>query len=486
MKISRSTIRSVILASLFLLPTCLQPLAASGQVSFFAEAIPAFSWTSVQPLSTVDASLLDPEDYAGYYRMPSLLNIGLEMEQGGVGLVFRVDIRPDFLSFLTNPYNTNLPILQNPLIAAIGDANMPSVGYLDYQGANLRFSVGRRQLKWGPETYSLAISDSAPYIDHVWFDYRFRTKKGAWWYNFIVIGPDRAGQTWEDLAASRIGYKTIFAHKAGYESDALRISVGELNLVHDIAPGLVDMAPLAVFHNLYQDIYSNVLLTATGEFKAANFRGFGEFVMDDLIMSWESWSGRPTALGWNFGLEYKIASGDVYIPGAMGEAAYALKEASFREPGGLTLGYEHYRTTTYLYNRENISGKWTLPDHRLVNDSSGYIDSGEAFYLGFAYGPDVCLDMLSLYWESKAAKASLSLKYLQKGSYGIKSPYPPADGESTWYTLQEPVTRNFVAGVSAAWAAAPNLQLWAEGELCLGDEPRSRVSAGCSYRFKTK
>lgn len=471
---------------LFLLVMRLQPLSAFGRMSFFVEANPSLSWTSAEPLASVDASLLDPDDYARYYAMPSLLNFGLEMEQGGVGLVFRIDIRPDFLSFLTSPYNTNIPLIQNPLIAAIGDANMPSVAYIDYVGNNLTLSAGRRQLKWGQASYSLAISDSASYMDHLWLDYRFRTKKGAWWYNFVVIGADRAGQTWEDLGASRIGYKTIFAHRAGFESDALRIAVGELNLVHDIAPSLLDMAPLASFHNLYEDIYSNVLLSATAEFKVEDFRGFGEFVMDDLIMSWESWLGRPTALGWNYGLEYRLLPGPAYKPGEIGEAAYALKEETFREPGGLTLGYEHYRTTTYLYNRENISGKWTLPDHRLVNDSSGYIDSGEAFYLGFAYGPDVCLDMVTVSWEAKSARVSLALKYLQKGSYGIKSPYPPADGESTWYTLQEPVSRNFVAGVSGAWAASPNLQVWADGELSLGDEPQGRVSAGCSYRFKTK
>jgi hypothetical protein len=94
--------------------------------------------------------------------------------------------------------------------------------------------------------------------------------------------------------------------------------------------------------------------------------------------------------------------------------------------------------------------------------------------------------MLTLSWESKAAKVGLLLKYLQKGAYGIKSPYPPADGESTWYTLQEPVSRNFVAALSGVWAAGSNLQVWASGEVSFGNEPGALVSAGLSYRFKTR
>lgn len=484
MKFFGSSILSSVGIILFLL--CGLPQQAVGHARFFIEANPAVFWTTVEPMASFDASLLGPEEYARYYARPSVLNLGLELTQGNVELVFRLDIRPDFLSFLTEQHNTNLPFLQHGLVSAIGDVNMPSVGYIDFSGKSLRFSVGRRALKWGPASYALAISDNAPYLDHLWIDYRFKTKKGAWWYSFIAISPDRAGQTWGNLSESSLGYKTIFAHKGGYESDFLRVSIGELNLVHDIAPSLLDMAPIASFHNLYQDIYSNVLLAAAGEFKAGAFRGFGEFVMDDLVMSWESWQARPTALGWSYGLEYRMLPGFAYEAGPFDEDAYARKEATFRQPGGLVLSYEHYRTTTYLYNRENVSGKWTIPDHRLVNASFGYIDTGEAFFLGFLYGPDVSLDMLGLSWESEKAKASFSLSYLQKGSYDIQSSYPPTDGASTWYGLQEPVSRNFIGKIYGAWAFTPSLQVWAQGEFWIGDRSKSVISAGCSYRFSTR
>jgi len=469
--------------ALLLIFTMISAHSAFPQVNFFAVFNPALSWTN-HPLSTsVDASLLTPEDYDRYYSFPSLANFGLDMRQSGVELVFRVDIRPDFLSFQTEPYLSNLPWIERPLISALGDVNMPTVGYLDYHGSNLELSAGRRKLKWGPAQYGLAISDSAPYLDHLWFTYRFNHARGAWWYNFVAISSDRAGQSWSNLDSSAIGYKTIFAHRAGYENDIIRITIGELNLVHDIAPNLVDLSPVAAFHNLYEDIYSNVMLDVSAEIRLGAFRSYGEFVMDDLVMNWESWQGRPTALGWNYGLEWSLITGLPYNPPRSRERDYILAESTFKQPGGLSLGFEHYRTTTYLYNRENISGKWTLADHRLVNSNSGYIDSGEAFFLGFAYGPDVALDLLSLSWEAERFKADMSLALFQQGSYTIKSPYPPSDGAGTWFNLQEPVARQIRFSLSGEYSLRSSVQIWGQTEFRFGDNSEMRLSAGATISF---
>lgn len=458
-------------------------VTAFSQVHFFAALNPALSWTNHALDASVDDTVLTPEDYARYYSFPSLSNFGLEMRQHGTELVFRVDIRPDFLSFLTQPYISNVPWLEHPLISTIGDVNMPTVGYLDYYGSNLELSAGRRKLQWGPAQYGLAISDAAPYLDHLWFTYRFNLPHGAWWYNFVAISSDRAGQSWSNLDLSSIGYKTIFAHRAGYENDTVRIAIGELNLVHDIAPNLVDMSPVAAFHNLYEDSYSNVMLDASAEVKHGLFRGYGEFVMDDLVMNWESWQGRPTALGWNFGLEWNLVAGLPYQAPRSSERDYTLSESTFKQSGGFSLGFEHYRTTTYLYNRENISGKWTLTDHRLVNSNSGYIDSGEAFFLGFAYGPDVALDIVCMRWESEKLKAEMTLALFQHGSYTIKSPYPPADGAATWFNLQEPVARQIRLSLNGEYVVRPSVQLWGQSEFRFGDNPEMKLSAGVTINF---
>jgi len=464
------------------------PAPLPGEALFFVQAMPAFSLTSVAPLS--DTLSLSPEDYARYYDFPSVLNLGLELHAARSEIVFRVDIRPDFQSFATERYYGNLPFIAHG-INSIGDANMPTVGYFEFGGEKLLLSIGRRQLKWGPGSYGLAISDSAPYLDHLWIDYRFPTRRGEWWYGFVAIGADRAGNVWTQLDPEPAGwgYKNIFAHRVGYASDRLRIAVGELNLIHDIVPGLIDISPFAVYHNMYQDAYSNVMLDASAEIRFGTFRTFGEMVMDDLVMPWETSDGspaRPTALGFLGGAEWKIAGGAPYAFGRMREADYSLRENSFSEPGGLRLSYEGYRTTTYLYNRENDSGKWTLPDHRLVNTSTGYLYTANAFYLGFPYGPDTILDMLKLSWENPSLKADLSLKYLRKGSYGIESAYPPSNGAATWFDLQEPVTRNLIVGVGVEAVLSPAIEVWGKGECWFGDSPQASLTGGLAYRYSTR
>ena len=455
---------------------------SQAEALFFVQVMPAIAFTTVAPIA--DVASLGPEDYARYYDFPSVLNTGLELKAGRAELVFRIDIRPDFYSFVTDTYNNNLPFL-NRGISSIGDVNMPTVGYFSYEGENLSLSIGRRQLKWGPATYGLAISDNAPYLDHAAIDYRFSAKHGDWWYSFVAIGADRPGEAWAQLATD--GYKNIFAHRVGYESDRIRIAVGELNLVHDIIPGLIDISPFAIYHNLYQDAYSNVFLDATAEAKFGVLRSYGEFAMDDLVMPWENANARPTALGFLGGIEWKIAAGKPYGFGRMREADYALREANFSSPGGLSLRFEHYRTSTYIYNREIESGKWMLPDHRLVNISTGYVDTADAFYMGFPYGPGVRLDLLSLAWESTTINAALSLKYISEGSRGIDFPYGTlTDGAATWFALQEPISRNVIAGFSARAAVSDSVELWTKGEFWVGDTPKASLSTGVAFRYSTK
>lgn len=451
---------------------------------FFLQTMPALNLTTAEPAA--DASALTAADYARYYAFPSALNFGLELEHGPASLVFRVDIRPDFNSFITERYYTNLPFAAHG-ISSIGDANMPTVGYFDYEGERLGLSVGRRQLAWGPGTYGLAIGVGAPYLEHLQAAYSFPARSGEWRYSFVAISADRAGEDAAHLAAA--GYKNIFAHRVGYESDRLRVAVGELNLVHDVAPSLLDISPFGVYHNLYEDSYSNVMLDASAEWLARpGLRTYGEFVMDDLVMPWEENDGspyRPTAIGYMVGAEWRLLGGGEYAAGRMREGDYALRDGSFAPKGGLILRYEHYRTSTYLYNREIDSGKWTLPDHRLVNTSTGYLYTANAYYLGFPYGPGVRLHALSLDWESAALKATLALKYLSSGGRGIDSTYPPADGAATWFALQDPVTNDFIAEIGVRAAFSQALGIFASGEAWIGDTPGAAATFGLEYRFST-
>lgn len=451
-------------------------------ILFSVVANPAITYTTMGTSTDAEANAPSIADYERYYAYPSPLDIALELTQGRVGLVFRIDFRADFYSFLTNSYNTNIPFIQNGY-DAIADVNMPSVGYLDYLGERLDVSVGRRKLKWGPATYDLAISDGAIYMDNVWFDYRFKVGAGDMWFNYVLIGSDRDGTSPSVFTDTDNQLKTFVAHRIGYETDFMRVGLAELNLIHDIAPTIEDIAPLVSFHNLYEDRYSNVMLQTSAEGRVGPLRGYGEFVMDDLVMPWEDdpAPARPTAMGWCYGLEWKIFGGDSFNVGRTREEDYALREVTFARPGGLTLSYEHYRTTTYLYNRETSSGKWTLADHRLVDTYTGYISSDEAFYLGFPYGPDCALDMLRLSYETRRLSTAFSAKFLREGARGIDATYPPSDGRATWYELQEPVTKNLIVGASADWAIMKTLRLWASGDAYIGDTPQISLAVGCTY-----
>ena len=247
-------------------------LPAFAEFDAFLQAFPAFAWTSAAPLSDIDS--LGPDEYRRYYAMPSPLVFGIDLEERGLELLLRVDTRADFLAFQTELCNTNVPFIQNGA-AAIKDVNMPTVAYLDYEGDGLRASVGRRKLAWGPATYDLAISDDAAYLDNLWFDYRFPSGRGDWWFNYVLIGIDRSGNSSEGASDSE--RKTIVAHRLGYENERFRIGVGELNLIYGTIPDIADIAPLVSYHNLYENYYSNVMMTATAEALAGDFAATASF-----------------------------------------------------------------------------------------------------------------------------------------------------------------------------------------------------------------
>jgi hypothetical protein len=456
--------------------------SAFAEAHFFLQAAPFASYSTVEPQSELT---LSPEAYARYGAMPALAAAGWSLEGGGFGLVFRLDFRGEFASFLTSAYNTNIPFVQGG-IAAVGDFNYPSVGYASYEDESWNASVGRRKLKWGPGRYDLAISDGALYLDHFWVDYRREASYGTWWYNFVTIATDRAasngGNFYKDspgYSAEKQGLKTFFAHKIGFENPFLRVAFAELNCVRDVVPTLVDAGPFLVYHHLYADPYSNVLMSLSAEAKLGPARAFGEFAMDDLTLSFEQQKDKPSAMGWLFGAEWSILPGEAFGSSRLFDEDYALRERTFREAGGLKLSYEHYRATTYLYNRDTETGKYSIPSRLWTG--GGYVDYPAAYYLGFPYGPDCSLDMLSLSYETRRLKAALDLKYLQVGDYGIMDPYVFGSNTLDWYALAEPVARNCVVELSGAWAFSEDFQAWGRGSLSFGDDPEASLTLGCAY-----
>lgn len=447
-------------------------VSANAERPFFVQTTPGL--TLCAPAE--DPANPRPDDYRRYYSLPPFIAGGLDLRSSGLELVLRLDIRGDFLGFLNSPAVANIPFLVEP-ISAIGDVNMPSVGYIGWNNSAIGVSVGRRKLGWGPAHHGMAISSDAAYMDHFWFDGRFPVKNSEFWFNYVLVGTDRAGES----SAAEAGRKVIVAHKLGWENDFFRVSVGELNIVHGTTPEIQDIAPLVSWHNLYQDANSNVMLEAAAEAARDGIRGYGEFIMDDLVMPWESSSGRPNAMAWVLGFSWNPVPGKAFAAPAFGEIDYGLHERTFAAQGGLNVTFEHYRATTYVYNRENNAGKWVLPDHRLVNDSSGYLDSDIAAYFGFPYGPDCALERLAVSWENAVLRVALEAGYLRKGAYTIDSPYSPGSNALDWYALVEPVKGLFLVNLDAAYLVSPCLRVDLSARGGFGSRNASSLVLGCTW-----
>lgn len=449
------------------------PALLFAQAALLVQSQPAFAWTS-RPPALGDADI-DWTDYQRYYERPSALCLGLELSSGPARIVFRVDFRPDFLAFATGDFWTNLPFAVGG-IDSISDVNMPTVSFFEFRGERLTASLGRRALAWGPGRWGLAVSDNAPSVDHLALGYAFPSRRGRWEYQFFAIGADRPAETLGFLASG--DYKSIFAHRVLWEGENARVGISELNLLRGVVPSLVDISPFGVYHNLYMDGYSNVMLTAFAEWRAGRARLYGEFSMDDLVMPWESFTGRPTAFGFMAGGQLRLIEGRGYRRGPLDDRDYALRDSILSDGGGLSVRLEHYRTTAYMYGRETEYGKWSLPDHRLVGAFPFYLNEANAFVLGFPWGPDTALTTLSFSWESRRAKAEASASLLRKGSRTIDSAYDTTNAESDWFDLTGPVKTSFVIDIAAEYSFAETAGIRGAASSSFGGDPWTSLSIG--------
>lgn len=487
--------------ALFLLLVSVACRSAYSESIFFAILRPYAQIDSWVPANAKPTPTL----YADYYAMPALINFGWEMnsakKESNVDIAVRFDLRHDFWTYVTKGSHGNIPFAENG-VTPIMDFNYPTVGYASWQNDHALVSFGRRKLKWGPGTYDIALADTAPYFDHLWASYESESTYGSWWYNFITMSMDRVAANggtyykyYEGSSSSNAPVqKTVLAHRIGFENEFIRIGFGELNVVYSVSPDLQDIGPFLIYHHLYQDANSNVLMTLSAESLLGPARVFGEFVMDDLSLGFENPYDKPTSMGWFFGGELDMArlfgvsnqtsqaydSASKLRPNTsmrLDESDYALREATFRTRSRLTIGYEHYRTTTYLYNRSQDAGKFTVPDHRF-STAADYIDHPAAFFIGFLYGPDTSLDMISIRHQSPRVQVELLLKLLRQGAYGIMSPYIQGSNTLDWFSLAEPVATSGIAELSVAWRPSTRLLLEARASAAMSAD--STVSG---YKF---
>lgn len=400
------------------------------------------------------------------FEKPGFMDIGFTVDTEKIDMVFILDLRQDTFQH----FKDSGKILTNiPFLGAIIDLNFPRVGYVDYTSENksVYLSLGRRQIKWGPNTYDMALSSSQPYLDNFYASFNTpMTEKWKFGYSFIGIA-------YKYFLSGNInvddGPQTTFAHRFSFSTDSVRIAVAELNNVYGKNPSLLDFTPFGIWHDNYQDLYSNVMLNVALEALIGRVRISGTFTMDDFDLSHEKkangWSDKPQAMGFTAGVEYHILDGESVESSKFEYGDYALEEETFRRTG-LNAGYEFYYCSTFMYNRSVQAGKFTMPYQFLSLTGAGYCYDQNAFYLGFQYGPDTMVNRLYVEYENSPLKAWLTAELIMRGSYTIDSPY----GSSDYYEknnlrtmrLSDPVTTTLKLDLGASYNLQKGLSALAE------------------------
>ncbi|MFA7108570.1 MAG: hypothetical protein WC162_05445, partial [Sphaerochaetaceae bacterium] len=232
----------------------------------------------------------------------------------------------------------------------------------------------------------------------------------------------------------------LFAHRFIWETDSLRIGLGELNLIYNHVPSLLDATPLTFFHNNYQQDRSNVLMQVSLEklfkFEDWKFRVYGSFAQDELKLPTENdW---PTAVGFNAGIQFHLKNGEVFESPVLKKNDFILKEDNFKFNDGLNISYEFYYLTPFIYNREFDEGKFTVPVYLFYQ--GGYLTNENAVFIGFPYGPDSQVHKLEITYDKKNYRFYYKEELIRKGSYTIETDYSTEKNSQFYnFKLNSPV-----------------------------------------------
>lgn len=462
---------------------------------------PAIVVNTASPLyqasdSPWDDTALLHDTLASYWRTPGLLDLGFRFSSEHANLVLRLDLRQDYSAYLKEKTWTNIPFIGNSLNGIL-DMNFPRVGYVDVTLPGLYASIGRRQLKWGPATYDLAISDSQPFLDSIWIDYHTPDGKhdGSWWYNFVAVGFGNAGFQYNSTEERN---KNLFAHRFGFENQWLRVALGELNMVYNTVPSILDFTPVGIWHNLYQDEHSNVMLHLSVEALAGPVRMYGVFAMDDLDLPSEPKNnGKPAAMGFTAGVEWHVLSGTPISRKEFSYQDYKLSENTFAAEDGLRVGAEFYYATNYLYNRnkqlngtnggDSSMGRFTVPG-RIYTFGYGHITNPDMYFLGFPYGPGVMLTSLSGTWTDDPWEVTTRLDWIRNGQDDILTDITTdISQKESWFFLVGPLTDTLRISASAAWHRTASSKIFAATTLTVpvteDEAPTMELSVGASFLF---
>lgn len=365
-----------------------------------------------------------------------LLEAGFEIEGERVFFALKIEIREELYNFVTVSPKSNIPYLGNTRYA-ITDAQYPQVAFLEYSNPYLLFSIGRRKLDMGPGKYSFILSSEAqPNLDSLVLGAFYNEGDFSLDYSFYAI--PGTGEVFSSYGVASNIYKTFFVHKVAAANSHFRFGLSEINCVYGSYPTLMDFTPFVLWHNLYVDEHSNVMIEVSLEGKIGPVRLWGEYAQDDLYLNFGGlteggFNNKPTAIGVGLGFDWLLMDGEEYGRSDRSTLGYAFKEETLEEKGGLHLYGEFYWASNYLYNRRDHGvegeefyandkyGKFTLP-YRFYSSHGGTTDKKDAYFLGFPFGPGTIYGMVSLEGENSRMKYGVGLSLLMRGEKNINSP----------------------------------------------------------------
>ena len=365
-----------------------------------------------------------------------LLEAGFEIEGERVFFALKIEIREELYNFVTVSPKSNIPYLGNTRYA-ITDAQYPQVAFLEYSNPYLLFSIGRRKLDMGPGKYSFILSSEAqPNLDSLVLGAFYNEGDFSLDYSFYAI--PGTGEVFTPYGDASDIYKTFFVHKVAAANSYFRFGLSEINCVYGSYPTLMDFTPFVLWHNLYVDEHSNVMIEVSLEGKIGPVRLWGEYAQDDLYLNFGGlteggFNNKPTAIGVGLGFDCLLMDEEEYGRSDRSTLGYAFKEETLEEKGGLHLYGEFYWASNYLYNRREHGvegeefyandkyGKITLP-YRFYSSHGGTTDKSDAYFLGFPFGPGTIYGMMSLEGENSRMKYGVGLSLLMRGEKNINSP----------------------------------------------------------------
>ena len=365
-----------------------------------------------------------------------LLEAGFEIEGERVFFALKIEIREELYNFVTVSPKSNIPYLGNTRYA-ITDAQYPQVAFLEYSNPYFLFSIGRRKLDMGPGKYSFILSSEAqPNLDSLVLGAFYNEGDFSLDYSFYAI--PGTGEVFTPYGITSEIYKTFFVHKVAAANSYFRFGLSEINCVYGSYPTLMDFTPFVLWHNLYVDEHSNVMIEVSLEGKIGPVRLWGEYAQDDLYLNFGGlteggFNNKPTAIGVGLGFDCLLMDGEEYGRSDRSTLGYAFKEETLEEKGGLHLYGEFYWASNYLYNRREHGvegkefyandqyGKFTLP-YRFYSSHGGTTDKSDAYFLGFPFGPGTIYGIVSLEGENSRMKYGVGLSLLMRGEKNINSP----------------------------------------------------------------